>query len=140
MILTDSGFWLALINKKDSHHKRTIEFVSTSSQQFITTWPVISETSLLLTKRVGIHQQLEFIHSLSLGRAEIYKPSTLQLIRMYNLMTKYQDLPMDLADASLVLLAEELGHGKILSTDRRDYQTYRWKNHKPFKNLLFPDD
>jgi hypothetical protein len=35
---------------------------------------------------------------------------------------------MDFADASLVLLAEHLGHGRILSTDRRDFHTYRWKN------------
>jgi predicted nucleic acid-binding protein len=43
---------------------------------------------------------------------------------------------MDLADASLVILAEELGRGRILSTDERDLGTHRWKNHKPFKNLL----
>lgn len=43
---------------------------------------------------------------------------------------------MDLADASLVLLAEELGHGRIVSTDKRDFRTYRWKNHEPFTNLL----
>jgi predicted nucleic acid-binding protein len=55
-------------------------------------------------------------------------------------MKKYADLPMDLADASLVILAEELGHGRILSTDRRDFNAYRWKNHKPFQNLLLPDD
>jgi uncharacterized protein len=36
----------------------------------------------------------------------------------------------------LVLLAERLGHGRIVSTDERDFQTYRWKNHHPFRNLL----
>ncbi|HMJ53545.1 MAG TPA: hypothetical protein VK540_15770 [Polyangiaceae bacterium] len=51
-------------------------------------------------------------------------------------MTKYRDLPMDLADASLVILAEELGSGRILSTDKRDFGGYRWKNRKPFRNLL----
>ena len=42
----------------------------------------------------------------------------------------------DLADASLVILAEERDDGRILSTDRRDFRTYRWKNRKPFQNLL----
>ena len=51
-------------------------------------------------------------------------------------MRRYADLPMDLADASLVLLAEHLGHGRILSTDTRDFGAYRWKSRKPFKNLL----
>lgn len=43
---------------------------------------------------------------------------------------------MDLADASLVILAEHLGHGRIVSTDQRDFNAYRWKNHHPFHNLL----
>jgi hypothetical protein len=43
---------------------------------------------------------------------------------------------MDLTDASLVLLAEEIGHGRILSTDQRDFRTYRWKQQAPFENLL----
>lgn len=51
-------------------------------------------------------------------------------------MEQYLDLPMDLADASLVLLAEHLGNGRIVSTDQRDFNTYRWKNHHPFTNLL----
>ena len=59
--------------------------------------------------------------------------------QMGKLMQKYADLPMDLADASLVILAEELGHGRILSTDQRDFKAYRWKNHKPFQNLLLPE-
>lgn len=44
---------------------------------------------------------------------------------------------MDLTDASLVVLAESLGEGKIISTDQRDFDVYRWKNHKPLINLLF---
>ena len=55
------------------------------------------------------------------------------------LMERYSDLPMDLADASLVLLAEHLGHGRILSTDQRDFRTYRWKQRQPFENLLLPE-
>jgi predicted nucleic acid-binding protein len=56
------------------------------------------------------------------------------------LMKRYADLPMDLADASLVLLAESLGHGRILTTDERDFRNYRWKSRRPFQNLLMSDD
>lgn len=51
-------------------------------------------------------------------------------------MQKYRDLPMDLADASLVVCAEVNGSGRIRSTDTRDFGAYRWKQRKPFKNLL----
>jgi uncharacterized protein len=42
---------------------------------------------------------------------------------------------MDLADASLVILAEILSHGRILSTDQRDFHAYRWKQREPFHSL-----
>jgi uncharacterized protein len=51
-------------------------------------------------------------------------------------MKQYSDLPMDLADASLIILAEHLGHGRILSVDFRDFHTHRWKNRHPFENLM----
>jgi uncharacterized protein len=51
-------------------------------------------------------------------------------------MERYADLPMDLADASLVVLAEDLGHGRIVTVDRRDFSVYRWGKNKFFENLL----
>lgn len=44
---------------------------------------------------------------------------------------------MDYADASLLILAEHLGHGTILTVDRRDFGIYRWNQINPFENLLF---
>ncbi len=43
---------------------------------------------------------------------------------------------MDLTDASLIILAEHRGHGRILSTDQRDFRPYRWKQGKSFENLM----
>jgi len=57
--------------------------------------------------------------------------------RLIELMKKYKELPMDLADGSLVILAEHLGHGQILSTDQRDFNAYRWKQNKPFDCCCF---
>jgi predicted nucleic acid-binding protein len=139
-VLTDTGFWLALISKKDRYHSRVLQYMQNASSALVTTWPVIVETSYLLNKRVGVHQQLEFVRSMSLGQVQIMSLQENVLSRAHVLMEKYRDLPMDLADASLVIAAEELNNGSILSTDRRDFQTYRWKNREPFHNLLFPDD
>ncbi len=50
--------------------------------------------------------------------------------------TRIRALTDDLADASLVILAEALNEGRILSTDGRSCLTYRWKNRKPFKDIL----
>jgi len=44
---------------------------------------------------------------------------------MRELMRKYQDLPMDLADAALVRVAEREKLRRVFTLDQRDFQIYR---------------
>ena len=136
MILADTGFWLALANRRDHFHQRAATALAELSEPLVTTWPVLTETCYLLLHRLGSQAQQQFLEGADAGAFQLHSNSPQELRRMRQLMQKYQDLPMDLADASLVLLAEHLGHGRILSTDQRDFETYRWKQHHPFENLL----
>jgi predicted nucleic acid-binding protein len=136
VIIADTGFWLALANARDANHARAKAALARHRGPFITTWPVMTETCHLLVNRLSEKAAIAFIRSGALGAFEIFALESSHLSRIEALMTKYRDLPMDLADASLVILAEELGTGRILSTDRRDFGAYRWKNRKPFRNLL----
>ena len=137
MIIVDTGFWLALANKNDEHHQAAKTFFQTvENEKFITTWCVATETCYLLQKRVGINEPKTFISKIYTGMLIVFDLKTTHCLRIEQLMDKYKDLPMDLADASLVILAEELGEGRILSVDYRDFNAYRWKNTKPFQNLF----
>jgi len=138
-IIVDTGFWLALANKNDYYHdisKECLRELSTINIKFITTCAVITETSYLLYQRVGREAQRRFFVHYQEGLFDTFEITSIHAARLNKLMDKYVDLPMDFADASLVILAEHLGHGNILSTDQRDFNTYRWKNHRPFRNLL----
>ncbi len=136
MVIVDTGFWLALANNRDRFHDKAINVLENLSESLITTWPVLTETCHLLLNQLG-HPALEnFLHMFSQGAFSTFPLTDEHASRIEKLIKKYKDLPMDLADASLVILAEELGQGRILSTDLRDFHTYRWKQHKPFKNLL----
>ncbi|HGG58556.1 MAG TPA: PIN domain-containing protein [Gammaproteobacteria bacterium] len=139
MVLTDTGFWFALINRRDKHHRAAVDYMSHASEPLVSTWPVITETCYLLGRSLGVRYQLRFLEMVSSGLLEVATIHLEDMDRVYALIQKYAELPMDLADASLVLLAEKLGHGRILSTDQRDFRAYRWKNHQPFENLLLPD-
>ncbi|MEB3190847.1 MAG: PIN domain-containing protein [Snowella sp.] len=115
MIIVDTGFWLALANKNDSLHPLAKkQFQKLINQQFITTWCVVTETCYLLQKRVGVDAPKVFIHKISTGKLLVFDLKIKHCQRIEVLMEKYKDLPMDLADASLVILAEELGSGQIL--------------------------
>lgn len=139
-IIADTGYWVALGNAGDRHHLRAMKVFKTLQDMPITTWPVVTETCHLLARRTGFAAQQAFIHALENGACRLLPLELSHLPRIQQLMQQYRDLPMDLADASLVILAEELGHGRILSTDQRDFRTYRWKNHAPFDNRLLPGD
>lgn len=136
MIIGDTGFWLALANRRDRHHGTAKRALSEVDEPLVTTWPVLTETCHLLVARVGERSARAFMESGSKGAFEIFDLSREHLPRICDLMQRYAQLPMDLADASLVILAENLGTGRILSTDVRDFGAYRWKARKPFQNLL----
>jgi predicted nucleic acid-binding protein len=136
VILADTGFWLALANATDRHHERAKGALAKHQGPYLTTWPVMTETCHMLASRLGAQAAGLFIRSAALGAFEILALDRTHLSRIEALMGKYRALPMDLADASLVIAAEESGSGDILSIDARDFGAYRWKNRKPFRNLL----
>ena len=85
---------------------------------------------------IGIDAPNSLLTKVSGGSLQVFDLTQDHCQRIIALMNQYRDLPMDLADASLIILAEHLGHGRILSVDQRDFNTYRWKNTYPFQNLL----
>jgi predicted nucleic acid-binding protein len=136
MIITDTGFFVALGNKKDNFYHLAKQQLLTLKEPLITTYPVIVETSYLLLERAGKEAQFKFLHQLTQDSINIFQLEKNHLKRIIQLMKKYSDLPMDLADASLVVLAEEISEDRILTTDFRDFTIYRWQENKTFKFLL----
>jgi predicted nucleic acid-binding protein len=136
MIAVDSGFLFALANQRDRWHVRARSFAGTSAEGWVCTWPVLTEACHLLLRDLPPRFAAGLMDDVARGAMDVWSPPAEAMGRIGMLMHKYADLPMDLADASLVLLAEHLGHGRILSTDQRDFGAYRWKNHEPFHNLL----
>jgi predicted nucleic acid-binding protein len=139
VLIADTGFFYALADRSDHHHRRAVAVMEEIREPLITTWPVLTEAVHLMRMRMSALIAMRLIENVADGLCQVHAIDAAEIRRMAGLMKKYVDLPMDLADASLVLLAEHLDHGRILSTDQRDFKTYRFKNHKPFKNLLLPD-
>lgn len=137
MILADTGFFIALVVRTDKHHKKVVAAAQKyASESLMTTWPVLTETLHLAQRFGGPAIARQLLASVEAGAAQLFDLSPKHVPRVMELMHKYEDLPMDLADASLVICAEDTGEGRILSTDERDFRAYRWKRRKPFQNLL----
>lgn len=136
MIIADSGFWLAIFDDADNYHSIALKQLGQLQEPLITTTPVITEVCYLLQKRRGQHLATAFLRSHRRGAFHLFEINEKHIARCEELMIQYANLPMDFADSSLVVLAEHLGHGRIFSTDKRDFGAYRWKNRQPFHNLL----
>jgi len=136
VIIADAGFFYALIDRRDAWHTRAVAALPTQAQGWITTWPVLTEATHLITRWVGSAAAQALLREVADGAIAVWSWPAEHTARLPDLMHRYTRLPMDLADASLVLLAEHLGHGRILTTDERDFGAYRFKSREPFDNLL----
>ena len=136
MILADTGFLYALLDKDDAWHARCRDAAAILQEGLITTWPVLTESIHLISRWLSCEPAMALMEEVAAGEITVWDIPADARSKIPTLMRRYADLPMDLADASLVLLAESLGHGRILTTDQRDFRTYRWKSRRPFESLL----
>lgn len=96
----------------------------------------MAETAHLLQARLGTDAATAFVSEVVEGSIFIWDLPKESVGRMAKLIVQYRKLPMDLADASMLLLAEHLDHGRILTTDQRDFGAYRCKARRPFVDLM----
>ncbi|MES0490973.1 MAG: PIN domain-containing protein [Leptospirales bacterium] len=124
--LVDSGPLVALFNNNEA-----IDIIQKHDLLLFTTWPVITEVAYLLGKNRKIVQ--DFLNWTYDGGLRLLDISLSDLNRIIHLVTKYSDVPMDFADASLVAISERESLDNIFSFDS-DFYIYRHKK-KSFNNI-----
>lgn len=139
-VLADSGPLAALYNRHDKHHLRAVEFFRAhgAALRCLTTWEVVSEVMYFLDFSAAAQGDfLDWLHAGHRhGLMRIASLETDDLPGLSKMMRKYADRPMDLADASLVWLADKTGVTDIITIDRADFAVYRTANRKSFRNLF----
>ena len=124
-VLVDASPLVAMLDRGDADHARCIETARTLRGTFISTWSVITEACYLLAEqRSGQDALLARIES---GDLVIDPLAVEDLPGLRTLLKKYRDVPMDLADATLVRVAEREGIDDIFTLDHhfRVYRTHR---------------
>ena len=133
MILTDAGPLVALVDQGEPDHKACVACLPDLKGPMVTTWPAFTEAMYLLGEAGGWRAQEMLWSMLHQGDLEIAFQVADDYERMRVLMQKYRDHPMDLADASLVRLAEERHVRDIFTLDERDFRTYRIHGRQSFR-------
>ena len=135
-ILVDTGFLVALYDKREPMHGRCLRIYDSLDQPLVTCEAVVCEALHLLRHApVAANGILA-----SIDRRILEIPFVLaeSAGTVKALMEKYRDIPADFADACLIAMADRLGTGDILTLDS-DFAHYRWRRNRPFR-LLVPLD
>jgi predicted nucleic acid-binding protein len=132
-ILIDAGPIIGLFDKSDKYHLKAIHFMKDFKGELWTTWPVITEVCHMLD--FNVKTQLAFLEWIQRGGLQIFTLEQSHLIRVITLTEKFSDVPMDLADASLIVASENTRFTEIASIDS-DFYIYRDIRKKYLQNIF----
>jgi predicted nucleic acid-binding protein len=123
LILVDAGPLVALVDADDQHHVRCVSALKNFREPMATMWPPLTEAMYLLADQPKA--QAALWEMLDRGALQLLPLDASDAPRIRELMRKYANRPMDLADAALLRVAEREGIRKIFTVDRRDFSVYR---------------
>lgn len=132
MILCDTGALFSMVDRTQPKHQSYRQTVIELNEPLLTTWACIAEVMYLALGKGGWPMQKQVARYVFDGLLMIYDIDKDSYDRLFQLMEKYQDRPMDLADATLVLAAEKTREHRILTLDN-DFLFYRIDNQKNFQ-------
>ncbi len=129
--LIDTGPIVAYIDSTDPWHASVVPVLENFRGKLLTTAAVVVECMhLTASVREGPEALLEFIARAGI---EIFECTRFDQLRdTVSLMARYHNIPMDFADATLVLLAEATGFHEICTLDGRGFATFRTRKGKRF--------
>lgn len=131
--MLDTGALVSVLDRSQRRHEACVELLESWHGPVVSTEAVLTEATHLLGHTPGGADAC--VRFFVAGGARLVPPSTAALERCRQLLHKYRDLPMDYADATLVVLAEELDTRRVFTTDRRDFTVYRIRGRRKFDIL-----
>lgn len=126
-ILIDTGIVIALADKNDAWHQRSLDFISDYTGKVIAPATIIPEACYMLKTYLGQFAEIAFIESIVRRELLIEIVTVEDLGRSLEIMKVYTNLNIGIVDASIIALAERLGLSKILTTDRRHFSFIKGK-------------
>lgn len=122
-LLLDTGALVSLLDASQHRHREFASCFESWDREVVSTEAVLTEATHLLGRVTG--GAVRCIDFFLAGGALLVPSTPASMRRARELMEQYADLPMDYADATLVVLAEDLETNQVLTTDRRDFSVYR---------------
>jgi predicted nucleic acid-binding protein len=135
-LLLDTGGLVALLDRSQPDHDSFRAFYESWEGPVASTEAVLTEATHLLGRVPGGRETC--VQFFVAGGVALVPSTPASLARCRTLLARWSDLPMDYADATLVVLAEDLATDLVFTTDRQDFRLYRIGGRREFR--ILPDD
>lgn len=139
MILIDACALVALNYSNDEDHSRCVDALALmpGDQKLITTLSCVTKAMHFLGKAGGYAYQSKIWDMIESNQLILHKHTPAEATRMAQLMQQYADIPMDLADASVIAAAETLDIRQVFTIDKEFY-IYRLSDGAPLEAIPGP--
>jgi predicted nucleic acid-binding protein len=135
-VLIDTGPLVAYLSPRDNHHSWAVETLENLAPPIVTCEPVLTEACFLVARnRLPAAAVLEPVER---GRMRVGLLIEEEMAAICALMRRYENVPMSLADACLVRLAEMTG--LPICTLDRDFEVYRAHRRRELDLIIPPGD
>lgn len=129
--VADTGFLVALVNSRDSHHEWALRVAEQATEPLLTCEPVLAETAFHL-RNVGLVLQMVTEQFLALSF-----DCNDHLLQLTALAKTYQNRTPDLADLCLIRMSEIYPKHRVITVDTEDFRVYR-RNKREIIPLICP--
>jgi len=135
LLIVDAGPLYAAADRSDPDHRRCAELLTRARGPLLVPALVVTEVTYLVGGRLGAKAELAFARALASGELVLEPLDPSDLGRVTELVEQYLHLPLGIADASVVALAERLEATTLATLDRRHFSAVR-PRHAPAFDLL----
>ena len=138
MILLDTSGVLAALFEDQNHHQACADVLRHGRPPFLVSPFVLAEIDYLIQKFGGMKAELLFLEEVARRAYELAGFDDRHVARAREIIVKYRDLNIGLADASIVVLAERHDCRDVLTLDRRHFRALRFSRGRSFR--ILPDE
>lgn len=119
MITLDTSALYALLNQRDPDHAAVLAELRADAGPYLVPAGIMAEVAYLVESRLGLRAMDALLADLEAGAYSLDCGDE-DIPRIRSLASRYEDLSLGFADASVVACAERNG-GRVLTLDNRDF-------------------
>ena len=137
MILLDTSGLLSALDESQRHHHECAAALSGALPPLLLSPFVLAELDYLLMRHIGRRAQAALLEEVSRGAYQLEPFGAPDVARAKEIIDRYADLEIGLADASIAVLGERHAVSEVLTLDQRHFRAMRIERRKRFKLLPF---